>query len=165
MIPLDLAITLAQTVALFFLAAWLTTGAWENVTRPSLNGVFTAEVLAMTRMERDYPEMFEMVAHRRITNPTVQRLLFRLIVAWEIVATIALWVGVIAMAAALIGFVPADIGRAYAVIGALAFTSTWAGFLVAGNWFCYWFSHDGAQVTHFHMTLWGLATLILLVVG
>lgn len=163
MISLDIAILLSQTVAVFLLAAWLTTGAWENVTRPSLNGVFTAEVLAMTRMERDYPEMFEMVAHRRITNPTTQKWLFRIIVAWEVAATVVLWVGVIALAAALAGFAPLEAARAYAVIGALMFTATWAGFLVAGNWFCYWFSHDGAQVTHFHMTLWGLATLILLV--
>lgn len=165
MISLEIAILLAQTVAVFFLAAWLTTGAWENVTRPSLNGVFTAEVLAMTRMERDYPEMFEMVAHRRVTNPATQKFLFRLIVAWEIAATVALWVGTIAMTAALFGLAAMEVARAYAVIGALMFTATWAGFLVAGNWFCYWFSHEGAQVTHFHMNLWGLATLILLIAG
>ena len=68
----------------------------------------------------------------------------------------------VAIGAALFGGVDGETPKAFAVFGAMMFAATWAGFLVAGNWFCYWFSHGGAQMTHFQMNLWGLATLVLL---
>ncbi|MFL2786550.1 MAG: DUF2165 family protein [Paracoccaceae bacterium] len=37
--------------------------------------------------------------------------------------------------------------------------------MIAGNWFCYWFCHEGAQNTHFQMTLWGMATMVLIAIG
>ncbi|MEE2945253.1 MAG: DUF2165 family protein [Pseudomonadota bacterium] len=36
--------------------------------------------------------------------------------------------------------------------------------MVAGNWFCYWFGHEGAQNTHFQLLQWGVLTLILLLI-
>lgn len=155
-------ILLAQAVCVFFLAAWLTTGVFENLVHSRLNSTFTAEVLAMTRMQSDYPEAFEDVAYRRISSPTLQKLLFRLIVVGEVVASGLLWAGFIALVMALLGATEVSVARTFAVMGALAFTSVWAGFLVGGNWFCYWFCHEGAQNTHYQMTLWGLGTLIFL---
>ena len=52
-----------------------------------------------------------------------------------------------------------------ALFGATAFVAIWSGFLVVGNYFSYWFCHEGAQNTHYQMTLWGLATAILLIQG
>ena len=158
-------ILLSQAVCVFFLAAWLTTGVFENLVHSRLNSTFTAEVLAMTRMKEDYPEAFEDVAYRQISNPTLQQLLFRLIVLGEVVATVLLWTGFIALVMALVGLTEVSVARSLAVLGALAFTSVWAGFLVGGNWFCYWFCHEGAQNTHYQMTLWGMVTLLLLATG
>ena len=158
-------ILLSQAVCVFFLAAWLTTGVFENLVHSRLNSTFTAEVLAMTRMKEDYPEAFEDVAYRQISNPTLQQLLFRLIVLGEVVATVLLWTGFIALVMALVGVTEVSVARSLAVLGALAFTSVWAGFLVGGNWFCYWFCHEGAQNTHYQMTLWGMVTLLLLATG
>lgn len=155
---------LAQTCATGFLALWLTTGVWENLRHPQLNSAFTAEVLSMSRMREAYPQDYARVAHRRIDSPAMQTLLFRLIVGWECLALLALWIGTGAMAAALIGATPPDTARALALLGALLFSATWAGFLIAGNWFCYWFCHEGAQNTHFQMTLWGTATMVLLAI-
>ncbi|MEX0305404.1 MAG: DUF2165 domain-containing protein [Leisingera sp.] len=161
----ETAILLSQAVCVFFLAAWLTTGVFENLVHSRLNSTFTAEVLDMARMQEDYPEAYEDVAYRRITSPAVQNLLFRLIVVWELTASVMLWIGFGALAMALLGVIEIPAARTLAVLGALAFTSVWAGFLVGGNWFCYWFCHEGAQNTHYQMTLWGLGTLILLAAG
>lgn len=158
-------VLLAQTAMLFFITAWLTTGALENLFRPNLNRVFTSEVLSMERMRKDYPDAFADVSSRAITSPTAHKLLFRLIVLWELAAMVLLWIGFVSMVMALFGALDAQTAKAWGVLGALAFTSVWAGFLVAGNWFCYWFCHEGAQNTHFQMTLWGFAVLIFLVVG
>lgn len=162
---IDVMLPVAQSVAVLFLAAWLTTGVLENLFFPKLNSTFTAEVLDMTRMREDYPEAYPDVAHRRISNPSIQKWLFRLIVAWEVLATIALWIGFAVLVLSLFGHVTSGTGRALALLGALMFTATWAGFLIAGNWFCYWFCHEGAQNTHFQMTLWGMATMVLIAIG
>ncbi|WP_370393425.1 DUF2165 domain-containing protein [Cognatishimia sp.] len=163
MTVLDMMVLIAQCAAVFFLAAWLSTGFLENVRHPSLNETFTAQVLSMERMRNDFPEAYEVVAHRRIENPEVQKILFRLIVIWEGLATLALWLGVAGLVLAIFGAVEPSSAKALGVLGVLLFTATWAGFLIVGNWFCYWFCHEGAQNTHYQMTLWGLATLVLLV--
>lgn len=161
----DTVLLLSQAFCLLFLAAWLTTGVFENMVHSRLNSTFTAEVLDMARMRKDYPEAFVDVAYRRIKNPGLQKALFRLIVLWELLAVLTLWAGFIALAMAVLGLHDASQARALGLIGALAFTSVWAGFLIGGNWFCYWFCHEGAQNTHYQMTLWGMGTLILLASG
>ncbi len=162
---LETAIIVAQTASVFFLAAWLTIGVLDNMFHSDLNRTATAEVLDMTRMREEFPEAYEAVAHRRISNALVQKWLFVIIVVWEVVAAIALWSGFAAMLIASLGQVEPATGRGLAVLGALLFTSIWVGFLVGGNWFCYWFCHEGAQNTHYQMTLWGIVTMILLVAG
>lgn len=160
---LDLTILLVLTVNVAFLAAWLTVGALENLFHPFLNETYTAEVMDMARMREDYPEAYAIVAYRRITNPGFRRILFRIIVAWELSAAATLWVGTAALALALVGVTATATALALALLGALLFTATWCGFLVVGNWFCYWFGHEGGQNTHFQMTLWGLGNMILLI--
>ena len=76
---IDVMLPVAQSVAVLFLAAWLTTGVLENLFFPKLNSTFTAEVLDMARMRENYPEAYPDVAHRRISNPSIQKWLFRLI--------------------------------------------------------------------------------------
>jgi predicted small integral membrane protein len=156
---------IAQGVAVFFLAAWLTTGAYENLFYSDLNRTFTSEVLDFTRMREEYPDAYSLVSYRRVSNPVLQTWLFRGIVAWEVIAVLALWCGVIAFGLAVMGMGSSAQARALGLLGALLFTCTWAGFLIVGNWFCYWFCHDGAQNTHFQMTLWGIATMIFLATG
>ena len=162
---LETIILVAQTACVFFLAAWLTIGVLDNIVHSALNSTTTAEVLDMTRMREEFPEAYEAVAHRRVSDASVQKWLFAIIVGWEVVATIGLWAGFAALLMSAFGHVELETGRSLAVLGTLLFTSIWVGFLVAGNWFCYWFCHEGAQNTHYQMTLWGMATMILLVAG
>ena len=161
----EIMLLITQTATVFFLACWLSTGVFENLFYPYLNSDFTSQVLDMTRMREEYPDAYEKVAHRRVSNPVVQQWLFRLIVLWETVAVLALWTGAVTLLLAVFGRVEPDFARALGLLGTLLFTSTWAGFLIVGNWFCYWFCHYEGQNTHYQMTLWGMATLILLAVG
>ena len=152
----------AQTLATSLIAAWLTLGVRDNILHPSVNETYTAEVMEMSRMRDEYPEAFAPVAHRAVTDRRVQLWAFRLVVAAEAVATLLLWAGVIGLLMALAGTGTPEGGRAVAMMGAMAFTAVWAGFLILGNHFCYWFCHEGAQNTHYQMTLWGLGTMVLL---
>ena len=148
---------------LAFMAAWLTVGALENLFHPFLNETYTAQVMDMERMREEYPEAYEHVAYRRLTDATLRKWLFRFIVACELVATAALWTGTTALGGAVLGLVAPHTAIALALVGAALFSSVWAGFLIAGNYFCYWFGHEGGQNTHFQMLLWGLANTVILV--
>lgn len=158
-------VLIAQTFCTAFLALWLTTGVRDNILYPMVNETFTAEVMDMSRIRQDYPDAYAQVAHRRIENRAMQRGAFWLVVAWEALATLALWGGTIVMVLALFDGVALGLAKSYAIGAVLMFTSTWAMFLVVGNHFSYWFGHEGAQNTHFQMTLWGIATMVFLAVA
>ncbi len=162
---LEFTLLISQTAAVFFLACWLSTGVFENFFYADLNRRFTSEVLDFTRLREQYPEVYTRVAHRRITDAKLHKWMFGFIVGWETFAVLTLWVGVVGLLLAILGIVDSETARSLGLLGALLFTSTWAGFLIVGNWFCYWFCHEDAQNTHFQMTLWGFATMIMLVVG
>jgi predicted small integral membrane protein len=160
---LDQIILFVLAVNVGFLAAWLTVGALENLFHPFLNETYTAEVMDMARMREDYPEAYAFVSYRRIVSAPLRRILFRLIVAWELISALALWIGAGALLLASFAIGAVEPALSLALIGTLLFTTTWCGFLVVGNWFCYWFGHEGGQNTHFQMTLWGMGTMILIV--
>ncbi|MEQ9692999.1 DUF2165 family protein [Shimia sp. SDUM112013] len=152
----------AQAVSLALPAAWLTTGVRDNILYPSVNETYTAQVFTMERMAQDYPEEFARVAHRAIHNRSLQTLAFKAVVVLEVIATLVMWVGVILLFMSLFGGVTVSAARSVALFGALLFTSIWAMFTIVGNHFSYWFCHEGAQNTHFQMTLWGLGNMIFL---
>lgn len=162
---METAILVAQICSTASLAAWLTTGVRDNIFKPMLNETYTAEVLSMARMRDEYPEAFAEVAHRAITDRKLQRVAFYLVVSVELLATILLWIGTIALLMALVGTAELDTARSLALYGTTAFCAVWAGMLIVGNYFNYWFGHEGAQNTHFQLTLWGLGTAILIVTG
>ena len=162
---METALLIAQICSTASLAAWISTGVRDNIFKPKLNETYTAEVLSMARLRDDYPEAYAEVAHRAITDRNVQRSVFRLVVAVELLATVLLCVGTIALLMALVGVTAVETARALALFGTTAFGAVWAGMLIVGNYFNYWFGHEGAQNTHFQLTLWGLGTSLLLVAG
>jgi predicted small integral membrane protein len=158
----DTAVLIAQTVSVAAIAAWMGTGVYDNIRYPRNNELFTAQVLSFERMRADYPEEFARVAHRAIANRHVQQWFFRVAVLAELLAFLVLGAGTVALLMALAGTATVETARALALIGATMFTAVWAGFLIIGNYFCYWFCHEGAQNTHYQMTLWGMANVLLL---
>ena len=152
----------AQALATSLIAAWLTLGVRDNILYPSVNETYTAEVMEMVRMKAEYPKEFAEIAHRAVTNRAMQQWAFRIVVAAEMLATLVLWAGVVGLVMALVGTGSAETGRIIEQIGAILITAVRGGFLIVGNHFCYRFSNEGAQNTHYQMTLWGVATMILL---
>lgn len=159
---METAILIAQLAATGLIAAWLATGVYDNIRYPYLNETYTAEVLSMSQMKEQFPADFAFVAHRAIHNRTIQLWAFRIVVIAELIACLLLWAGVVALLMAVVGTAAPDTARSIALLGATAFTCVWGGFLVVGNYFSYWYCHDGAQNTHYQMTLWGIGTMILL---
>lgn len=162
---LDIALLLAQTLATCSLAIWMLSGVWDNLKYPHHNEDFTAEVMEMRRLKDGYPGAYEDVKHRAITKRAIQVFVFRLVVFAECLACLLLLLGTAMLVASAFGGVLTDTARGVALLGSAIFTSIWAGMLIVGNYFCYWFAHEGAQLTHFHMCTWGLLTSILIAVG
>ncbi|MDU8943561.1 DUF2165 family protein [Rhodophyticola sp. MJ-SS7] len=160
---LDTAILALCGVNLVFMAAWMTVGALENLFHPYLNETYTAEVMDMARMREDYPEAYAHVAYRRLTNARLRRWLFGAIVICELLEMALLWIGAVGVILAVFGNVHIPTALSLGLIATGAFTAIWAGFLVAGNYFCYWFGHEGGQNTHFQMLQWGILSAVLLI--
>ncbi len=158
-------VLIAQTVSIAAIAAWIGTGVYDNIRYPRNNELFTAQVLSFERIREDFPDEFARVAHRAIESRPLQQLAFRIAVVVELLAFLVLSAGVVGLLMALAGTGSIDTGRSIAMLGATLFTGVWAGFLVIGNYFCYWFCHEGAQNTHYQMTLWGMANMIFLAVA
>lgn len=153
---------IAQLVACGLIAAWLATGVWDNIMHPENNETYTAEVMEMARMREIYPVEYARIAHRAVTSRSLQQWAFRIVVIAETAAAVVLALGTVLLALAVIGVASAGFALGVALLGATMFTAVWGGFLVVGNYFSYWFCHEGAQNTHYQMTLWGLGTMILL---
>lgn len=159
---METTLLLCQAGCLALLAAWLSVALRDNIRRPEINEQFTREVLSMARIERDYPAVLALVAERRVVSARIQRAVFVAIVAAEVMVTLLLWAGAVALLAAAAGIIGATAARTLALAGTFGFVAIWAGFTTAGNHFCYWLCHDGAQNTHFQLLLWGMGTLLLI---
>ncbi len=157
-------IAVAQTCLTAYLGAWLLLGVRDNIAHPSMNGMFTAEVLDLARLREAYPEAYALIERRRITSPMLQRAAFVFIVCCEVLTCVLLWGAALWMALALFGLADLERARIAALAGALGFTSIWSGFLIVGNHFAYWYCHEWAQNTHFQMVLWGIGTMVFLAV-
>ena len=161
----ELVLLLAQTVLTGCLAGWMLSGVLDNWRHPHLNESAVAMVMWFDLMEAEYPEDFAHVKHRKVENPKVVRAMFYLLVLWESIAALLLLAGTVLLVLALFGGAGGETARAVATLGALAFTMNWAGFLIGGNYFCYWYCHFSAQATHMMLALWGTLVVILLQMG
>lgn len=159
---LAMMILVSQFALVASLAAWILTGVYDNLRHPALNEAAVAMVVRFDLLADEFPAEYAEVKARKIDDPTTIRFLYRAIVLWEIFASLVLIAGALALLGGLLGAADVELARGLAMLGALLFTLTWVGFLVGGNYFCYWYCHQGTQATHFFLTLWGVLVIVLL---
>lgn len=134
---------------------WLCVAVYDNWRAPALNRDLLRQVVRMELMERDYPDAFALVARRRLHSPRLIAALFALIRWVE-----TLCAGLMLVAAGMLALDPGALWLAQ--VAAVCFTLLWAGFIISGSWFCYWYCHPWGQVNHFLLMFWGLMVLGLL---
>lgn len=150
------------TVLVGLLAGWLVLGAVENIRFPEVNRALVRDVLSMTRVAQDQPEIYDLTKGNRITSDAVHRTLFAIIVVVECIAAAILVWGAAALALAALGLADPTFARLVAGTGTILFTMIWGGFLVGGQWVHYWAAWKDSQFTHYFMTIWGAVTFIAL---
>ncbi|MEM6440818.1 MAG: DUF2165 family protein [Pseudomonadota bacterium] len=144
------------------LAGWLTLGALENIRFPEVNRALVRDVLSMTRVSQEQPQIYELTKGNRIASDAVHRILFAIIVAVECLAAGLLIWGTAALALAAAGLADPVSARIVAGSGTILFTLIWGAFLVGGQWVHYWAAWKDSQFTHYFMTIWGAVTFIAL---
>jgi len=144
------------------LAVWMIVAVADNWRHPKLNEEAVAMVVRFDLMAAEYPEDFASIAHRRIEDPRVIGLLFRAMRLAETVAAAVLALSTVLLVGAAVGLVAASIAQIVAIGSAAFFASIWAGFVIGGNYFAYWYCHQWAQSNHFMVMYWGLFVLVIL---
>ncbi len=156
---------LAQAAVTACLAGWMLTAVKDNWMHPEINLEGVAMVMRFDRMARDFPEDYAKLAHRRVDDPTLHKMVFRMIVAFETVSAILLVIGALFLFLAAFGAASVVTAKAVSVAGTVLFSCTWSGFVAGGNHYAYWYCHEAAQTTHMILVAWGfLATILLLAV-
>jgi predicted small integral membrane protein len=154
-----IAVRLSKIVLVAALALTCTLVVFGNVVDPSVNLSFVQHVLSM-----DTVLPGSGVADRSITNPTLQRAAFGLIVAGEALTALLLWLGALLMLIRLRS--TADIfgrARSWAIAGlSIGFLVWQAGFLgIGGEWFGMWMSKEwNGQESAFRFAMTVLGVLI-----
>ncbi|TNF65141.1 MAG: DUF2165 family protein [Rhodobacteraceae bacterium] len=141
---------------------WMAVAVFDNWRHPRLNEAAVATVVRLDLLAQDYPEDFALIAHRRIDAPRTIRRLFWAIRLAETVAAAALIGSALLLLLAAGALVPVALATGAAIVSAAFFTLIWAGFLIGGNYFAYWYCHQWAQSNHFMLMVWGLLVLLVL---
>lgn len=144
------------------LCVWMTVAVADNWRHPKMNEETVAMVVRFDLMAELYPDDFRQIAHRRIDDPRTIGRLFRAIRLVETVSAAALCVSVLLLVLAAWGAIHTVVATAVALISAAFFTTIWAGFLIGGNYFAYWYCHQWAQSNHFMLMFWGLFVVVVL---
>ena len=153
---------IAAAVMVLLLGLWMLVGVWDNWRYPRINKDIVAQVMRLERMEQDYPNEFARVAHRRVSSESHISVAFWMVCLWESLATILLLIGAVLLGSASMNGADPETARNVALAGALVFTSNWAGFLIGGNYFLYYFCHFEGQFTHFLLLIWGAVVVTML---
>lgn len=154
-----------QSAVVAMEAAWLTVAVFDNIRYPRLNERGFARVLGMELVKQQDPDVYADVSDRRVDNPRMEKVLFRMLVAAEVIVSILLWLGALALLLAAFGLFDDDAANTLAHIGVLGFIAIWASLLIGGQWFWYRIGLAAAQQAHFFLTIWGIATLTYLSAG
>jgi predicted small integral membrane protein len=162
--PLAAAVLLVEAAMVAGLGVWMAVAVYDNWVHAALNRAGVAMVMGLEIMARDFPEEFAVVAHRRVTDPRLVDLAFQAIRITETLAAGALLVSALALAGAALGMVAPLAATVLAVLSVAFFCLIWAGFIIGGNYFHYYYCHQWGQSNHFMFMYWGLFVLVLLVV-
>ena len=143
---------------------WMAVAVYDNWRHPKLNVDAVAMVLRFDQMAEEFPDEFDVVGHRRISEPRHIDLIFQAIRLFESLAAVTLLMAALLLFGAAIGAVPTGLATAFALFGITYFILIWAAFIVGGNYFHYYFCHPWAQSNHFMFMFWGFFVLLVLLI-
>lgn len=155
----------AQSAIVAFQAAWLSVAVYGNIRYPAVNERGFKLVLSMALVAKQDPDAFKTLAGRRIENPKTEAILFKALVASEVIVALLLWLAALGLLLAALGLLDHSDARAFAILAVVGFTALWASLLTGGLWFEDRVGMQDAVVGHSFLLIWGTVTLIFLTVA
>jgi len=161
---MDAVMLLVEAALVAGLGTWMAVAVTDNWRHPKLNRDAVAMVMRLDLMERDFPDDYKVVAHRRIDNEAFITLCFNLIRLAETAAAVILFAAALALALASFGAADMAFATNAALLATTFFILIWSGFIVGGNYFHYYFCHQWGQSNHFMFMYWGFFVLLVLLI-
>jgi len=155
---------LVEAALVAALGTWMAVAVYDNWRHAKLNLEAVAMVMRFDIMERDYPEDYKIVAHRKVTNDRLISVSFQVIRLAETLAAIVLLVAAFGLLGAAFGTFGAEAATIFAIVACAFFTLIWAGFIIGGNYFHYYYCHQWGQSNHFMFMYWGFFVLLILMI-
>ncbi len=155
---------LVEAVLVAGLGIWMAVAVYDNWRHPRLNREAVATVMRLDLMARDFPEDYAFVSHRRVVNNRIIDVAFYAIRWAETFAAAILGLASALLMGAAFGWIPLAFAQALAVLATTYFCAIWAGFIIGGNYFHYYFCHQWGQSNHFMFMYWGMFVLVILIV-
>jgi len=155
---------LVEAALVAALGTWMAVAVYDNWRHAQLNREAVAMVMRFDVMERDYPDDYKIVAHRKVTSEALITALFQIIRLAETLAAIVLLLAALGLAGAAIGAVGAEAATIFAIVACAYFSLIWAGFIIGGNYFHYYYCHQWGQSNHFMFMYWGFFVLLVLMI-
>jgi len=155
---------LVETVLVAALGIWMTVAVYDNWRHAKLNREAVAMVMRFDLMERDYPEDYQSVAHRKVESEATISLLFAAIRWAETLAAILLLGAALGLVGAAFGAIGAEGATIFAIAACAFFTLIWSGFIIGGNYFHYYYCHQWGQSNHFMFMYWGFFVMLVLMI-
>ncbi len=159
-----MAMLLIEAALVASLGLWMVVAVYDNWRHAKLNRDAVAMVMRFDMMERDYPDEFRLVSHRKVENETLISLCFNAIRLAESTAAVILVAAALGLMLAGFGQIDAGGATTFALIATTFFILIWAGFIVGGNYFHYYFCHQWGQSNHFMFMYWGFFVLLVLMI-
>jgi predicted small integral membrane protein len=157
-----IAIRAAKTIAVAAIALFASLVAFGNITDYNTNFAFVQHVLSMDTI---FP--FSTIRYRAITDPTLHRAAYALIIATEAAVAVLCWIGTTMLARYIRGPAQAfNRAKTFPVVGlTLGFLLWQVGFMsIGGEWFGMWQSQQWNGVpSAFRFVMVILAVLIFVV--
>jgi hypothetical protein len=157
------AMLLIEAALVASLGLWMAVAVYDNWRHAKLNREAVAMVMRFDLMERDYPDDYKIVAHRRIDSEASS----------HCVSTPSAWRKRrrhSCCSARPWPALPGSVRRTFAAPTTAALVATtffiliWAGFIVGGNYFHYYYCHQWGQSNHFMFMYWGFFVLLVLMI-
>ena len=160
----DGVVLLVEAALVAGLGVWMAVAVYDNWAHARLNREAVAMVMRFDLMERDYPDDFAIVAHRKVTSERLISAAFETIRLAETLAALGLLASAALLLGAALGLAAAATATTWALLSTTFFSLIWAGFIIGGNYFHYYFCHQWGQSNHFMFMYWGLFDLAILLI-
>ncbi|MEM7722073.1 MAG: DUF2165 family protein [Pseudomonadota bacterium] len=159
---METVLLLVEAALVAALGVWMAVAVYDNWRHAQLNREAVAMVMRFDIMERDYPEDYKIVAHRKVTSEAVITMMFNIIRVAETLAALVLLGAACGLLGAALGAFSVETATIFAIVGTAYFSLIWAGFIIGGNYFHYYYCHQWGQSNHFMFMYWGFFVMLVL---